>query len=252
MFRQICARSLSTTYRAAVVASRPSFKRYAIPQLSVNLREIHATSSKNKEKQEEPLPPTLIEQYKLDQPSRWVPLLLGSFGLASATGLYHFDSETQMLGLFALFVGTIYSQGGEAIGKFFDETSDAILKEQLAVEEAQIKAVKTALEAHQKQAGIYGNIKEIIEAQKEIIDEIGEAAQMRLKHEVRDNFVRKLDTVVDMQNKVNSSVREALINNATMAVRESFISGDPKLKEDALTNALAAIQNPEAQKGKFL
>ena len=50
------------------------------------------------------------------------------------------------VGLFVLFVGTIYSQGGDAIGKMFDDTADAILKEQTAMEDAQIESVKTGIE----------------------------------------------------------------------------------------------------------
>src|SRR5262245_45977347 len=81
----------------------------SVPSLTVLSRGLATSPSK------EPLSPTLIEKYRLDDPTRWIPLTVGSLGAASLVGLYHWDAESQMLGLFILYVATIYSQAGGAI-----------------------------------------------------------------------------------------------------------------------------------------
>lgn len=228
--------------------ARAQFKHRAAP-MGVMMQSLHGSVVQRKD--EEPLPPTFSEKYQLHEPTRWVPLVAGGFGLASITGLYHWDAESQMLGLFVLFVGTIYSQGGDAIGKMFDDTADAILKEQTATEDAQIEAVKTAIEANKKQMGIYSDIEQIYGAQKALMEDVSTAAVMKLKHEVRDNFVRKLETVVKVEQDALENVRKTLVNNATNSVRQAFMSGDSSLKTDALANALAAIKDPSAQKDQI-
>lgn len=212
-------------------------------------RNLHASVPSRKE--EEPLPPTFSERYQLYEPSRWVPLTVGGFGLASMTGLYHWDAESQMLGLFVLFVGTIYSQGGDAIGKMFDDTADAILKEQTAMEDAQIEAVKTGIEAHKSQTEIYTDIEQIYKAQMALLTSVTEASSLRLQHECRDNFVRKLDTLVKSEEDSLDKIKKNLVDRATASVREAFVSGDASLKTNALANALAAIKDPSKQKDEI-
>lgn len=212
-------------------------------------RLLHASAPSRND--EEPLPATLSEKYKLYEPSRWIPLTVGGFGLASATGLYHWDAESQMLGLFVLFVGTIYSQGGDAIGKMFDDTADAIMKEQTLMEDAQIESVKTAIAAHKSQMGIYADIEGIYKAQMALLSSVSEASSLRLRHECRDNFVRKLDTLVKTEEDTLDKIRKNLVDRATASVREAFVSGDDSLKTNALANALAAIKDPSKQKDEI-
>lgn len=244
MLSQLSLRSV----RVAQSARRTS--RVPLPPFTVTaFRSLHGSVPSQKE--EEPLPPTFSQRYQLYEPSRWVPLTVGGFGLASATGLYHWDAESQMLGLFVLFVGTIYSQGGDAIGKMFDDTADAILKEQTAMEDAQIESVKTGIEAHKNQMGIYADIEQIYKAQMSLLTSVTEASSLRLQHECRDNFVRKLDTLVKAEEDSIDNIRKNLVEHATAAVREAYISGDASLKTNALANALDAIKDPSKAKDEI-
>jgi len=210
------------------------------------LRSVHSSVPTRKE--EEPLAPGIMEKYNLYDPTRWVPLTVGSFGLASATGLYHWDAESQMLGLFVLFVGTIYSQGGDAIGKYFDDTSDAILKEHQALENAQIDAVKLALDAHKRQTAVYEDIKMIFEGQKGVMDNVVGAAQKKLKHELRSSFVKQLDTVADAEASLEDFLQKTMIENATKSVVAQYENDGGDLTSNALSSALAAIKDPAASK----
>lgn len=237
MFRQLTTRTMGVAARAA----RPS----PVPN-AVFLRNIHASVPDRKN--EEPLPPSFMETYKLNCPTRFVPLTAGTLCLLSVPGIYHWDAESQMLGLFALFVGTIYSQGGDAIGKFFDDTADEVLKEHQALEDAQIDAVKLALDAHKRQTVVYEDIKMIFEAQKGLMGEVVDAAGAKLKHEVRANFVKKLDTIAHAEQAAAESVQATLVDNATAYVTSQYANDSGSLTGDALNSALNAIANPAENK----
>ena len=46
---------------------------------------------------------------------------------APSTQVFVLNEETQLLGCFMVFVGTMYSQAGDAIGKALDAKSDAVI-----------------------------------------------------------------------------------------------------------------------------
>uniref|UniRef100_A0A7S3V2W9 ATP synthase subunit b n=1 Tax=Aplanochytrium stocchinoi TaxID=215587 RepID=A0A7S3V2W9_9STRA len=238
MMRQLACRAIGAASRTP--------KSSQMPVSSVLVRTIHGSVPSRKE--QDPLPPSIMEKYQLHDPTRWVPLTVGGFGLATATGLYHWDAESQMLGLFVLFVGTVYSQGGHIIGKFFDDTADAILKEHQALEDAQIDAVKLALDAHKRQTAVYEDIKMIFEGQKVLMDEVVDAAGKRLKHEVRANFVRKLETVADAEAAAGASLQGSMVDSATEYVSNAYKSDEGNLTSNALNSALAAIADPSQSK----
>jgi len=214
---------------------------------AMQARQLHATGPARKE--EEPLPPSIVEKYNLTDPTRYVPLTIGGFGLASATGLYHFDAESQLLALWVLFCGTVYTRGGPIIAEALDEMAQSIQKEHSAVEKAEIEAVKVTIEAHKRQTAVYQDIKELFDAQNTVLDGLVGSAQSRLRHGVRTAFVKKLDTIVAAENKVSEETRKVLIEKATASVKSAYLtSKDSTLKNNALDAALAALANPEGAK----
>lgn len=211
-------------------------------------RALHGSTPLRRE--EEPLPPSIIEKYQLDEPTRFVPLTIAGFGLGSLTGLYHFDGESQLLALWVLFCGTVYSRGGPIIAEMLDDISDQIQKEQSALEDANINAIKATLDAHKSQANLFETINSLYEAQAAVIKEAGEVVPQRLQHSARDAVVSKLDALVTLEQNVKTEITGKLVAKATSSVKEAYTSGadSGKLKTAALDAAFAALSSPEGAK----
>ena len=56
-------------------------------------------------------------------------------------------SQTQLLGCFMVFVGTVYSQAGDAIGAALDAKGKSVIEEHNAQENITIDAAKAVVEA---------------------------------------------------------------------------------------------------------
>jgi hypothetical protein len=196
---------------------------------------------------EPPLEQGFVDKYKLNEPSRFVPIALGAGFLSTVTGIYHFNAESQILGLFVLFTGTVYAKGGDAIGKMLDDTADAILKEQNALEDAQISATKLVIEAHKRQASVFADIQEIFEGQKTLMDRVVVTHNLKLKHEVRDRIARQLEHAAVVDEQFFQGVKSKMVEAATEYVRSSFEDyDDAELKAKALNASLAQMKDRKA------
>ncbi len=213
-----------------------------------------SSDAKSAAKKEEPLSPSFAEQYQLTSPSRWVPISIIGFGTAFGTGLMHMNEEVQILGLFVLFVGTVYTKGGDALGKMLDESADAILREHNALEDAQIEATKQVIGAYKRQMDIANDIKSIFAAQKGLMQKVVQAQSLRLQHDVRNQIVKRLDNLVSTEASVVSSIQSTLVSSASEKARAAFSTdkGDAKLKNKAFEAALAALEAPGKATGKDL
>jgi hypothetical protein len=196
------------------------------------------------------LEPGIVEKYQLSSPSRFIPITVGAAGVATATGLYHWDAESQILGLFVLFVGTIYAKGGSTMAAMLDETSRAILKEQNALEDAQIAATKLAIAAHERQTDVYKDIQQIFEGQRALMDTIVATSTNRVKHDVRNKTQRLLDQLVTVEQSASDTVQKDMVESATKRVQAVFAKGKPALKAKALNQALKMLKNPKAKPEK--
>jgi len=219
----------STTLRAA--------RRSAVPTAVIRPRFMGTRSD------EAPLEQGFVDKYKLNDPSRFVPIALGAGVFSTVTGIYHFNAESQILGLFILFTGTVYAKGGDAVGKMLDDTADAILKEQNALEDAQISATKLVIEAHKRQASVFGDIQEIFEGQKSLMNQIVATQNLKLKHEVRNRIARQLEHAAVVDEQFFQGVKSKMVEAATEYVRSSFEGKDEQLKAKALNASLAQMKD---------
>jgi len=211
------------------------------------VRGFHSTSPVDQK--EEPLGPSLTEKYKLTEPTRYVPLTIAGFSFGSLTGLYHFDAESQLLALWVLFCGTVYSRGGPLIAEALDDIKHQIAAETHKLEDAEIDALKVALSAHKRQVSVYDDITGLFSGQGECIKKIVSTAESRLVHQVRDEFVRKLDSVVLMEEKASDDTRKALVDGAAKSVRNTFSTeAGVNLKVNAMAAALEVLGNPQGAK----
>jgi hypothetical protein len=163
---------------------------------------------------------------------------------ATATDFYVLDAETQLLGLWCMFVGVSYQNFGGAIGQYFDDIADAHLAEQNAQEMAMVQAMKSTQAAHQRQTEIHADINAIFEAQQELMATIVDAKSNELKHTVREGLVAKLDATVMEESRMTGAIQAGLVEAATAQVR-SEVSSDA-VKTAALEQAFASIADPTA------
>ena len=102
----------------------PAARRVFVPRASSQPRFFQGTASSNNEET------TVAERQEEEGFDLWKTLSNPLYGLpiggiaaasAVANGFYVINEETQLLGLWVLFVGTVYHNFGGAIGEFFDE-----------------------------------------------------------------------------------------------------------------------------------
>lgn len=167
-------------------------------------------------------------------------------GLAAATAVatdfYVINSETQLLGLWVLFVGTCYHNFGGAIGGMLDETGEAVIKEQHAQENAIIESMQVTADAHKRQVEIADDLAAIREAQTSVMDAIVAAKSSKLQHELRAEIVSKLNNVKATETTATSGIQAGLVESATAQVRDQ-VAG---MKKQALDSAFAALADPNA------
>jgi len=163
-----------------------------------------------------------------------------------AQNWYIMNEETQILGCFCLFTGSIYSLFGDAIGAHFDEDGKAIMAEANALEDINIAAVDAVKEAHAIRATVAADVGAIGEASKELMAEIAVAKTAQLKHDVRADFVRKLDFIVSQENALRESMQASVTEAATASVRAQFLEGGDKMRAGAFAAAMDALAGKQA------
>ena len=161
-----------------------------------------------------------------------------------ANNWYIMNEETQILGCFCLFTGSIYSLFGDAIGAHFDEDGKAIMAEHNAIEDANIAAVDTVKDAHVTAATAAEDVAAIGAATKVLQAEIAKAKTAELKAEVRANFVRKLDSIVAQEAALRDSLQASVVDAAAAHVTAQFADG--KGSADAFQSAMDALAGKPA------
>lgn len=178
----------------------------------------------------------------LSNPFYGVPIGGLAAATAVATDFYIINEETQLLGLWCLFVGTIYHNFGGDVGEYFDSIGDAVLKEQNAQEDAIIESMRVTADAHRHRLDILDDLTMIRDAQNEILETIVATKSNQLKHEIRDKMVLRLDALKQLEQSVTADVQSTMVDAATEKVRANVES----MKKAALDSAFAAIADQNA------
>jgi len=152
------------------------------------------------------------------------------------------DAEMQIAALFVGFVGTVYTQAGDAVGQMLDETSDQILEEQNAAEEADIAGLRVLRDLHAKQTTVHEEMSTVFSATHSLMDELVVAKSNKLQHDVRNQVVRMLDGLVVQEGNTQREIQSALVEHAVAHVQSQATS--KAMKASALDEALAVIADP--------
>jgi len=153
-----------------------------------------------------------------------------------------FTEETQLLGCFMVFVSTVYSQAGDAIGKALDAKGESIIAVHSAQEDQVIDAVKSLLVAHEERINVLDDMKLLYATNKTLLDIVAETKTYEFQHQMRNEVVKKLDSIVQSDDQFNSKVQSLLADKATANVRARF--NDKDLQAKALSEALDLAADP--------
>ena len=151
--------------------------------------------------------------------------------------------ETQLLGCFMVFVGTVYSQAGDAIGKALDAKGESVMAEHNAQEEVEIAAAKAVIESHKNKLSLVGEMVAVSETQTELLSMLAAAKSMELQYQLRADIVKKLDYIAAKEDIAKAKQQALLAASAAAAVKSEFLA-TKELQTKALTEAIAAIEDP--------
>merc|ERR1711871_1231828 len=124
-----------------------------------------------------------------------------------------------------------------------DATSDQILEEQNKAEEAEIEALTLVRALHEKQTTVHGDMAAVFAAQSELMDSLVAAKSNKLKHDVKGQVTRMLDSLVVQEANTQREVQSRLVEAAVAAVRAQATAD--AMKASALDEAMQTIANPE-------
>lgn len=158
------------------------------------------------------------------------------------------SEETQLVGCFALFCGTVYNLGADSIAEMLDAKGKSIMAQHNALEEEAILSIKEVVSAHESRVALLSELQVIAEAQAEGLAMLKSAKCMELEHAVRADMVKKLDTLVQKQEATENMLKGKLIAEAAAAV-EKQLATDESVKTALLAESIKTIGNPKNAEG---
>lgn len=187
------------------------------------------------------IPPTSTLGLSLGDWSVMAPLSIALGVTALSNEMYVVNEETQLAACFFLFCTTLYKYGGDAIGSYFDAKSQAILQEHNEVEDTNIALAKQCLASYEDQLNLMQDIEAVQAAHLEAVDLMCKVETAKLRHEIRDTFVKNLNAIVQQESHYHGRMQKSMVEFATSKVREAIADGSVDVKSDAFSNALSAL-----------
>jgi len=162
-------------------------------------------------------------------------LAVGAIG----NNLYVFNEETQLLGLFALFVGTVVTMGGETIGKAIDAQTDEILAEMNKWEDAHVESIELNIKTMEGFVQYHEDMKKVVDYQKSLIGATLDAKTLRLKHNVHENILGLLNSCAAQEDNQKTKLTRALLDDATANAMK--LAQTKEVRQSSLTEALNVV-----------
>lgn len=155
------------------------------------------------------------------------------------------NEEFQLAAVFVAFCVTLYTQGGDAIAKAFEEKSDAILKEQNEAEDKVIQALQEQLTFLRASGNMVEDFEAINAIREETYQKLNEAGKVKPLYEFKSQVEKLLNMIEQEEASVGEKTKIALLKEATESVYGQFAS-NKQLKKAALDSAIASIKGDKA------
>lgn len=158
------------------------------------------------------------------------------------------SEELQLTACFILFCSTMYTQVGGMLSKSLDEYSEDLEKKFKEVDESMLVSLKASQKANSDLLGLESDVKSVFELKDNLAAVKADTLNKEEAHKFRDEIVRKLDTLVALEDSAVSALRTRMIEKVKADVVNQFKS-DGASKEAALSAAIAVLAAGE--KGKM-
>jgi len=152
------------------------------------------------------------------------------------------SAESQLVACFTLFCSTMYTQAGGMIAKSLDEYRDNVYTTLKKVDDSMLVDIQASIKANEKVLGMEQDIASV----HTLIDDLAKVQAQALnaaeQHKYRDAIVKKLDSLVALEESAVASIRARVLSKVKAEVVKTF-SKDEKAKEKALEAALAVLKS---------
>jgi hypothetical protein len=148
--------------------------------------------------------------------------------------------ETQLVAVFILFCSTAYTQLGGAVAETLDEYRNNVFDTLKKVDESMLVDIKASIAANEKVLEMDKDIASVHNLIDDMASAKADALNYAEEHKYRDAVVRKLESLVAIEDAAVASIRNRMLNEVRSDVVKSF-STDAKLKAAALESAMAVL-----------
>ena len=152
------------------------------------------------------------------------------------------SAESQLVACFILFCSTMYTQTGGMIAKSLDEYRDNVYTQLKKVDDAMLIDIQASISANQKVLGMESDIKSVHTLMDDMAVAQAQALNAAEEHKYRDAVVKKLDSLVALEEAAVASLRSRMLKKVKSDVIKTF-ADDAKTKEKALEAAMAVLKS---------
>jgi len=185
-------------------------------------------------------PKDFIHQYGLND---WkIALPVGMVAAIPALGneWLILDAETQLVAVFILFCSTVYMQLGGAVASNLDDYRNNVFTTLKKVDESMLVDIKASIAANENVLDMEKDISSV----HKLIDDMcvvkAETLNYAEEHKYRDAIVRKLDSLVAIEEAAVVAIRNRMLTAVKAEVVNKFAT-DAKAKQAALDHAMAVL-----------
>lgn len=150
-------------------------------------------------------------------------------------GVYVVTEETQLLGCFALFVATVYTQAGDAITKMLTAKGEAMLEEYKALDDQVLSLYDKSINVHKKRLDYVDDVNMLLQAKQDMMHRLFAARTAEQRHTIRDDMVAQLDFMLAQKRDVDEGFRRktvsAIVDNFTKKLQDDAGTADAVLDE---------------------
>ncbi len=152
------------------------------------------------------------------------------------------DAETQLVACFVLFCSTMYTQLGGMVAKSLDEYRDNVYTTLKKVDESMLVDINASIAANEKVLNMEADVKSMHTLMDDMAVAQADALNYAEEHKYRDAIVKKLDSLVAIEDAAVSAMRVRMLNSVKNKVVNKFAS-DAKAKDAALANAMSVLSS---------
>ena len=181
----------------------------------------------------------------------WNPLLSVPLGIAFAVPAlsyewYLVNEETQLAACFIAFTMIIYQQFGGSIHEFLAADGKRMLKDHNAKESDIIQLLQEQLDDMKMQSQVVQDAQDVQAVREATYEKLNAAGQIKPQYDFKAQMEKLLGMLATEEAVMTEKAKQALMKDATEAVRVKFASSK-NLQKSSLDLAIAQLEGNQGQ-----